>query len=202
MTIVEAAAYTSTCLPLDGGAPGLDEAEINDEEPIHWELTTSQHTIESDDTLLRPRRWRDSSISESWFLELCLAASSRLVMDVTSQLDAARHGLQLGLARRLETSPSTSGWSTVNGPGHSRRESQLGSTFLKLLSQLTPTVNLQNPQIQCQLVFSLLVFLGLSLREFLAFLFESTIPEAGMFMGYRKSNRFAPEQIFRAWHGR
>ncbi|KAJ7302515.1 hypothetical protein DFH08DRAFT_826537 [Mycena albidolilacea] len=68
MTIVEAAAYTSTCLPLDGGAPGLDE----------------------------PRRWRDSSISESWFVELCLAASSHLVMDGTSRLDAARHGLRLG----------------------------------------------------------------------------------------------------------
>ncbi|KAJ7801841.1 hypothetical protein B0H14DRAFT_2614957 [Mycena olivaceomarginata] len=43
-----------------------------------------------------PRRWRDSSILESWFLELCLAASSRLVMDVTSWPDAARHGLRLG----------------------------------------------------------------------------------------------------------
>jgi hypothetical protein len=29
-------------------------------------------------------------------VELCLAASSRLVMDVTSRLDAARHGLRLG----------------------------------------------------------------------------------------------------------
>jgi hypothetical protein len=74
-----------------------------------------------------------------------------------------------------------------------------------LLSQLTPTINLQNPQIQYQLVFSLLVFLRLSLQEFLAFLFESTIPavkhRAGMFIGYSKSNRFAPERIFCAWHG-
>jgi hypothetical protein len=124
MTIVEAAAYTSTCLPLDGGAPGLDECAIGllsgrdsmqcrhaqgtlslialwrwsrsqRRKPVHLELITSQHTIESDDTLLRPRRWRDS-ISESWLLELCLAASSRIVMDVTSRLDAARHGLRLG----------------------------------------------------------------------------------------------------------
>ncbi|KAJ6574474.1 hypothetical protein B0H19DRAFT_1254180 [Mycena capillaripes] len=45
-----------------------------------------------------------------------------------------------------------------------------------LLSQVSPAPNLQSPQIQCQLVFSLLIFLGLSIREFLIFLFESTIP--------------------------
>ncbi|KAJ7178013.1 hypothetical protein C8R46DRAFT_888180 [Mycena filopes] len=75
-----------------------------------------------------------------------------------------------------------------------------------LLSQVSPPPNLQSPQIQCQLVFSLLLFLGLSIREFLVFIFESSIPvvkhRAGMFMGNHTSNGFAPGRIFRAWHDR
>ncbi|KAJ7809873.1 hypothetical protein B0H13DRAFT_1927660, partial [Mycena leptocephala] len=75
-----------------------------------------------------------------------------------------------------------------------------------LLSQVSPPLDLQNPQIQCQLLFSLLLFFGLSIREFLLFLFESTIPavrhRAGMFMGNSSQHNFAPEQIFRAWHDR
>ncbi|KAJ7813607.1 hypothetical protein B0H14DRAFT_3749508 [Mycena olivaceomarginata] len=75
-----------------------------------------------------------------------------------------------------------------------------------LLSQISPPPNLQSPQIQCQLVFSLLLFLGLSIREFLLFLFESTIPvvkhRAGMFMGNHTQNGFAPGRIFWAWHNR
>ncbi|KAJ7663559.1 hypothetical protein B0H14DRAFT_3539893 [Mycena olivaceomarginata] len=73
-----------------------------------------------------------------------------------------------------------------------------------LLSQISPAPNIQNPQIQCQLVFSLLLFLGLSIQEFLIFLFQSTLPvvkhRAGMFMGSHKKNGFAPGRIFRAWH--
>ncbi|KAJ7786989.1 hypothetical protein B0H14DRAFT_3506087 [Mycena olivaceomarginata] len=75
-----------------------------------------------------------------------------------------------------------------------------------LLSQISPPPNLQSPQIQCQLVFSLLLFLGLSIREFLIFLFESTLPvvknRAGIFMGNQKKNGFAPGRIFHAWHDR
>ncbi|KAJ7367060.1 hypothetical protein DFH08DRAFT_797902 [Mycena albidolilacea] len=75
-----------------------------------------------------------------------------------------------------------------------------------LLCQLSPAPNLQSPQIQCQLVFSLLLSLGLSIREFLIFLFKSTIPvvkhQVGMFMGNHKQNGFTPGRIFWAWHDR
>ncbi|KAJ7877089.1 hypothetical protein B0H14DRAFT_3130270 [Mycena olivaceomarginata] len=47
-----------------------------------------------------------------------------------------------------------------------------------MLAQINPTLDLQNPQLQCQLLFSLLVFLGTSIREFLLFLFESTVPSS------------------------
>ncbi|KAF7372356.1 hypothetical protein MVEN_00095800 [Mycena venus] len=73
-----------------------------------------------------------------------------------------------------------------------------------LLSQVSPAPDLQNPQIQCQLLFSLLLFFGLSIRQFLVFLFESTIPtvrhRAGLFMGNHPNHGFAPQRIFKAWH--
>ncbi|KAJ7803566.1 hypothetical protein B0H14DRAFT_3777036 [Mycena olivaceomarginata] len=75
-----------------------------------------------------------------------------------------------------------------------------------LLSQVSPAPDLQNPQIQCQLLFSLLLFFGLSIQQFLVFLFESTIPtvrhRAGLFMGNHSSHGFAPQRIFKAWHDR
>jgi hypothetical protein len=76
-----------------------------------------------------------------------------------------------------------------------------------LLGSLEKPANLNNLQTRCQLVFSLLVFLGLlSVREFLFYLFESSIPEVkqrvGIFMGNSKTNGFAPERVFRAWHDR
>ncbi|KAJ7216038.1 hypothetical protein GGX14DRAFT_391700 [Mycena pura] len=45
-----------------------------------------------------------------------------------------------------------------------------------LLSNLPSSVDLKNPQTQCHLLFTLLVFFSLSVREFLVFLFESSIP--------------------------
>ncbi|KAJ7860555.1 hypothetical protein B0H14DRAFT_3445956 [Mycena olivaceomarginata] len=75
-----------------------------------------------------------------------------------------------------------------------------------LLSQVSPAPDLQNPQIQCQLLFSLLLFFGLSIQQFLVFLFESTIPtvrhRAGLFMGNHPHHGFAPQRIFKAWHDR
>ncbi|KAJ7830057.1 hypothetical protein B0H14DRAFT_3465094 [Mycena olivaceomarginata] len=75
-----------------------------------------------------------------------------------------------------------------------------------LLSQVSPAPDLQNPQIQCQLLFSLLLFFGLSIQQFLVFLFESTIPtvrhRAGLFMGNHLHHGFAPQRIFKAWHDR
>ncbi|KAJ7939789.1 hypothetical protein B0H13DRAFT_2497556 [Mycena leptocephala] len=75
-----------------------------------------------------------------------------------------------------------------------------------LLSNLSPSPDLRDPQIQCQLVFSLVLFFGLSVRQFLLFLFESTIPvvrhRAGMFMSNHPQNGFAPGHIFKAWHER
>ncbi|KAJ7709249.1 hypothetical protein B0H14DRAFT_3172483 [Mycena olivaceomarginata] len=75
-----------------------------------------------------------------------------------------------------------------------------------MLAQINPTLDLQNPQLQCQLLFSLLVFLGTSIREFLLFLFESTVPavrhRAGIFMGNHPHNGFGPTHIYRAWHDR
>ncbi|KAJ7506016.1 hypothetical protein B0H11DRAFT_1903935 [Mycena galericulata] len=75
-----------------------------------------------------------------------------------------------------------------------------------LLSSLEPTPNLASLEIRCQLVFSLLVFLGLSLREFLFFLFESAIPSvkqrAGIFMSSHQAHGFAPQHLFKLWHER
>ncbi|KAJ6470459.1 hypothetical protein C8R45DRAFT_1218299 [Mycena sanguinolenta] len=73
-----------------------------------------------------------------------------------------------------------------------------------LLSQISPTPDLQNPEIQCQILFSLLIFFGLSIQQFLVFLFESSIApvkhRAGLFMRYHPAHGFAPERIFKAWH--
>ncbi|KAJ7251604.1 hypothetical protein C8J57DRAFT_1520416 [Mycena rebaudengoi] len=75
-----------------------------------------------------------------------------------------------------------------------------------LLSPLSGTPGFNTPQFQCHLVFSLLVYVGLSLREFICFLFESSIPvvkqRAGIFMGNHREHGFAPQRIFKAWHER
>ncbi|KAJ6495492.1 hypothetical protein C8R45DRAFT_1095125 [Mycena sanguinolenta] len=75
-----------------------------------------------------------------------------------------------------------------------------------LLSQISPTPDLQNPEIQCQILFSLLLFFGLSVQHFLVFLFESTLApvkhRAGLFMRYNPAHGFAPQRIFKAWHDR
>ncbi|KAJ6620184.1 hypothetical protein B0H10DRAFT_1946243 [Mycena sp. CBHHK59/15] len=56
-----------------------------------------------------------------------------------------------------------------------------------ILAPLFTPRDLETPQIQCQLVFSLLTFLTLSIRDFLFFLFKSPIPmvkqRVGIFMG-------------------
>ncbi|KAJ7197457.1 hypothetical protein GGX14DRAFT_574239 [Mycena pura] len=51
------------------------------------------------------------------------------------------------------------------------------------------------------------VFFSLpSVREFLVFLFESSIPavkqRVGIFMGNTQTNDFGPERVFKAWHNR
>ncbi|KAJ6447733.1 hypothetical protein C8R45DRAFT_1115724 [Mycena sanguinolenta] len=74
-----------------------------------------------------------------------------------------------------------------------------------LLLPIQTTTNLTNLEIKCQLVFSLLIFLNLSIRDFLIFLFESMIPEVkrvGQFMGYSDTKEYGPEHIFRGWHMR
>ncbi|KAJ7839705.1 hypothetical protein B0H14DRAFT_3869657 [Mycena olivaceomarginata] len=64
-----------------------------------------------------------------------------------------------------------------------------------LLAPLLASLDTTKPRIQCQLVFSLLVFLGLSIRDLLFFLFESSIPvvkqRVGIFMGNHPTLRFA-----------
>ncbi|KAJ6541295.1 hypothetical protein B0H10DRAFT_1970789 [Mycena sp. CBHHK59/15] len=56
-----------------------------------------------------------------------------------------------------------------------------------VLAPLFTPRDLETPQIQCQLVFSLLTFLTLSIRDFLFFLFKCPIPmvkqRVGIFMG-------------------
>ncbi|KAJ7716101.1 hypothetical protein DFH07DRAFT_785474 [Mycena maculata] len=75
-----------------------------------------------------------------------------------------------------------------------------------LILSLEPTPNLNSLEIRCRLVFSLLVFLGLSLREFLFFLFESAIPSlkqrAGIFMSSHQAHGLAPRHLFQLWHER
>ncbi|KAJ7153178.1 hypothetical protein C8R43DRAFT_1187881 [Mycena crocata] len=75
-----------------------------------------------------------------------------------------------------------------------------------LLAPLEATSNLGNLQTRCHLVFTLLIFLGLSVREFLFFLFESAIPEVkqrvGIFMGNSSTHGFAPARLFKTWHDR
>ncbi|KAJ7189292.1 hypothetical protein GGX14DRAFT_580814 [Mycena pura] len=76
-----------------------------------------------------------------------------------------------------------------------------------LLCNLPSSVDLKNPQTQCHLLFTLLVFFSLpSVREFLVFLFESSIPavkqRVGIFMGNTQTNDFGPERVFKAWHNR
>jgi hypothetical protein len=75
-----------------------------------------------------------------------------------------------------------------------------------LLLPIQGTTSLTNFEIKCQLVFSLLIFLNLSIRDYLVFLFESTIPalkkRVGQFMGYSETKEYGPERVFRAWHTR
>lgn len=73
-----------------------------------------------------------------------------------------------------------------------------------LLSPLRATASLLSISIRCQLVFSLLVFLGLSVLEFLIFRFGRSMPvvkqRAGIFVGNRSSTSLGPERIFWAWN--
>lgn len=77
-----------------------------------------------------------------------------------------------------------------------------------LLPSLPSTVNLTDIQVQCHLVFSLILYLKLSLREFLWFIFESNIPavkrKAGLFMANKDSWAipFAPAHLFSVWLAR
>ncbi|KAJ7890896.1 hypothetical protein B0H14DRAFT_3700502 [Mycena olivaceomarginata] len=75
-----------------------------------------------------------------------------------------------------------------------------------LLAPLLASLDATKPRIQCQLVFSLLVFLGLSIRDLLFFLFESSIPvvkqRVGIFMGNHPTLGFAPQRVYAAWHDR
>ncbi|KAI0318810.1 hypothetical protein OF83DRAFT_1170744 [Amylostereum chailletii] len=59
---------------------------------------------------------------------------------------------------------------------------------------------------QCHLVASLILFLHLSLREFVCFLFETPITKiktlAGEFMAHRAGWVFCPSRLYAAWHTR
>lgn len=63
-------------------------------------------------------------------------------------------------------------------------------------------------ELQCHLVFSLILHLNLSVRDFLFFIFESDIRTvkqcAGTFMGYKSNwaTPFSPARLFSAWHER
>lgn len=69
-----------------------------------------------------------------------------------------------------------------------------------------PLADIRNIEHQCHMVFSLILFLNLSLRELLYFIFETNIAvvkqRAGIFMSYNPTweVHFAPERIYRAWH--
>ncbi|KAJ7793741.1 hypothetical protein B0H14DRAFT_3559321 [Mycena olivaceomarginata] len=75
-----------------------------------------------------------------------------------------------------------------------------------LLAPLLASLDATKHRIQCQLVFSLLVFLGLSIRDFLFFLFESSIPvvkqRVVIFTGNQPTLGFAPQRVYAAWHDR
>lgn len=74
-----------------------------------------------------------------------------------------------------------------------------------LSSSLPPAVKLTDIVTQCHLVFSLILYLKLSLRELIWFIFESNIPivkqRAGLFMAHKDSwaTPFAPARLFSVW---
>lgn len=71
-----------------------------------------------------------------------------------------------------------------------------------------PTVKLREVEIQCQIVFSLIIYFNLSLRDFLFFIFESNIHavklRAGVFLSHNPNNkdRFLPSTLYHLWHNR
>ncbi|KAJ6497939.1 hypothetical protein DFH09DRAFT_1103341 [Mycena vulgaris] len=77
----------------------------------------------------------------------------------------------------------------------------VNSDWPTLLSPLASTPGFSTPQFQCHLVFSLLMYLGLSVREFLFVLFESSIPvvkqRVGIFMVSYQGQGFGPERILK-----
>lgn len=77
-----------------------------------------------------------------------------------------------------------------------------------ILATGIPGTNLHDTALKCQLIFTLLVFLNLSLRDLIFFFLESTIPEvkqtAGLFLAHKPSWAipFAPAHVYAAWHDR
>ncbi|KAJ7691214.1 hypothetical protein B0H14DRAFT_2652146 [Mycena olivaceomarginata] len=65
--------------------------------------------------------------------------------------------------------------------------------WVTLLSPLSVTIDLHNPRIQCHLLFTLLIFFGLSVRGQAA----SWHPH-----GQQPDEWLGPERIFKAWHDR
>lgn len=59
---------------------------------------------------------------------------------------------------------------------------------------------------QCQLVFSLILHLNLSVRDFIFFIFESQIStvkhRAGLFMAHKSPETFAPSKLYSIWHAK
>lgn len=76
----------------------------------------------------------------------------------------------------------------------------------RLKEPFSNSANLRDTETQCRLVFSLILYLNLSLRDFIFFLFESNLEavrhRAGIFLGYspNKTDPFAPARVYQAWH--
>ena len=74
-----------------------------------------------------------------------------------------------------------------------------------LQGHLPYTIDLSEQEIQCQLLFSLLLHLNLSLRDFIFFIFESKLPAVRMRVGSPMSARgnrrssFLPSALFKLW---
>ena len=72
----------------------------------------------------------------------------------------------------------------------------------------SPSVKLRDTEVQCQIVFSLILHLNLSLRDFLFFIFKSDLKsvkqQAGIFLAYNPNNddSFAPTILYNTWHER
>lgn len=71
-----------------------------------------------------------------------------------------------------------------------------------------PSVKLRETEVQCQIVFSLILHLNLSLQDFLFFVFncdlKSVKQRVGIFLAYNPNNgdSFAPSVLYNAWHER